>query len=197
MKTEKHKEDSHESKKESSEKHIDKKDQQLEDLKQQLDETTGLMKRIQADFENYKKRVEVEKQQLVQYTTAKISQKILTIIDTFDIALKNTCNQEQFTKGVELIYSQLTEILINENIRPILAIDQIFDPHKHEVMMQIQIEDDKKHKDGQIIEEFQKGYIIGDKILRTSKVKIVKIKKVDNEDIKNDTPEDDKETLKD
>lgn len=141
------------------------------DPKQELQEMTATLQRLQADFENYKKRTEKEKELSSRQATTKIIQQLLPIIDTFELALKNKSNMEQFTKGIEMIYAQLYNTLQNLGLRPINTTNKKFDPHLHEVLMQ---EEHKEREDGAIVEEFQRGYMLKENVIRTSKVKIAK-----------------------
>ena len=140
-----------------------KKDQKTEEL-------TNLLKKIQADFENYKKRTEKEKQDFASYGSAALIEKILPILDAFELALKNTSKSQEFVKGVELIYSQLWETLEKEGLTKINALNQKFDPYLHEALMQ----ESSDKEDGTILEELQKGYKFKDAVLRHTKVKISK-----------------------
>ncbi|MFH1053052.1 MAG: nucleotide exchange factor GrpE [Candidatus Woesearchaeota archaeon] len=136
----------------------------------QVQELTNLLQRVQADFENYKKRTDEEKTTLCKYASEELLMKILPIVDHFELALNHKDNKEEFVKGIELIYSQLIEILEKEGLRPIKAIGEKFDPHIHEALMSEKSEEE----DNKIIEEFQKGYKLGEKIIRHSKVKVAK-----------------------
>ena len=154
------------------------------DPKKELQDMTATLQRLQADFENYKKRTEKEKALATQQATTKIIQQLLPIIDTFELALKNKSNQEQFTKGIEMIYAQLYHTLQNLGLKPINTTNKKFDPHLHEVLMQ---EERKECEDDAIVEEFQKGYILKDNVIRTSKVKITKKVQIANHDKQNNT----------
>jgi len=126
---------------------------------------------LQAEFENYKKRVEQEKEDFTKYAKAAIIEELLPILDSFEFALKNnTSNKENLCKGVEMIYAQLFSILEKEGLKPIKALGEKIDPFKHEVLMK---EDSKKPEDT-ILEELQKGYTLNDKIIRHTKVKVAK-----------------------
>jgi len=158
---------------ESEKKHKPKKEP--EDLKDKLAETTSLLQRVQADFENYKKRVDEEKKEYALYVKAKLLQNLLSIIDTFEIALKNTESKEEFVKGIQLIYSQMLDLLKNEGVSPINTIDKHFDPRYHEALAQEERSGDEKD-DCRILEELQKGYTIHGRVLRSAKVKILRCK---------------------
>ena len=124
---------------------------------------------MQADFENYKKRVEKQSLELNKYIKAEVITKILPTLDSFELALKNSKDKEEFKKGVELIYSQLFQTLEDMGLRPIESNGK-FDPYKHEVLLTEKSDKD----DGAILEELQKGYILEDTVIRHSKVKIAK-----------------------
>ncbi len=138
------------------------------ELKKKLVDYTDMLQRLQADFENFKKRTEKEKSEANKYASAPVIIKLLPVMDSFEMALKNkSSDPEKFAKGMELVYAQLYSVLKGEGLAKIDAVGQKFDPYVHEVLMQEQSE-----KDGIILEEFQKGYKFKDKILRHSKVKI-------------------------
>ncbi len=145
------------------EENIDPKDKQIAEL-------TDTLKRLQAEFENYKKRIEKESAEFKDYAKKELIIKILPLIDSFEQALKNTSNKENFVKGVELIFAQLMSILAQEGLRPIHSLHEKFDPFKHEVLLQKECD----KEEGTVIEEFQKGYFLKDKVIRSSKVVISK-----------------------
>ncbi|MBN1544636.1 nucleotide exchange factor GrpE [Candidatus Woesearchaeota archaeon] len=133
-------------------------------------ELTNDLKRVQADFENYKKRVERDNAKLCEYSRADLIKRLLTVLDSFEMALKQTGSHAEFVKGVELIYSQLYTLLKEEGLQHIEAQGKMLDPHLHEVMLF-----EKSDKDEDIIlEELQKGYMFKDIVLRHSKVKVAK-----------------------
>ncbi|MCH8067347.1 MAG: nucleotide exchange factor GrpE [Nanoarchaeota archaeon] len=136
--------------------------------KEVIDELTNTLQRIQAEFENYKKRVDKEKAEFVKYSKAELIQRILPTIDTFEIALRSTKDNEKFVKGMEMVYAQLISLLHAEGLKPIESLGKKFDPYLHEVMLKEKSDDD----DGIVLEELQKGYMLNDKVLRHSKVKV-------------------------
>jgi molecular chaperone GrpE len=161
-------------------KKVDKKEEKREvkdakDVKQdhkdaKIDELTNDLKRVQADFENYKKRVEKENAKFREYSKAELITKLLPVLDSFDIAIKSTKNNEEFVKGVELIYAQLHSILKEEGLQPICAEGKRCDPYLHEVML---FEKSDRPEDT-VLEELQRGYRLKDCVLRHSKVKVSK-----------------------
>lgn len=131
---------------------------------------TETLQRLQAEFENYEKRIDKEKEDFVKYAKHEMIAKILPILDSFELALKNCKIDKDALKGFELIFSQLYSTLEAEGLRPIEAFGKKFDPYKHEVLMQ-EISD---KEEGLVLEELQKGYMLNDKVLRHSKVKVAK-----------------------
>jgi molecular chaperone GrpE len=133
-----------------------------------ITELTETLQRLQAEFENYRKRVDKEKDEFVKYAKADLICKILPILDTFEIAFRNTNDREKFVKGMEMVYAQLFSGLEAEGLRPIEALGKKFDPYMHEVMLKQK----SCAEDGVVLEELQRGYTINGKVLRHSKVKI-------------------------
>jgi molecular chaperone GrpE len=154
---------------------------ELEQLKQKLAEETALaeqylsrLKYLQADFENYKKIVAREREQYEQCATEALIKRLLPLIDTVEAALASadTCDDlKTFVEGIELIYIELMDELRTEGLKPIKAVGEKFDPYKHEVVM---ASEDDNHPEDTILEELGKGYMLGSKVLRTSKVNIAK-----------------------
>ena len=146
---------------------------QEEILKKQLEEETKLkeeylndLKRVQAEFQNYQKRIKQEEIEFMKYSKKDLILKILNILDDLERALSNKENIGEFSRGIELIHKQLKETLEKEGVREID--ENMFDPEKHEI---ISIEEGEENK---IIEEYQKGYLLCDKVIRPSKVKVGK-----------------------
>ena len=134
-----------------------------------ISELTETLQRLQAEFENYKKYVEKEKAEFVKYAKADLIEKLLPLLDSFELALKNSAEKKELLKGVELIYSQFYSMLEKEGLKKI-DVKGKFDPHLHEVLLK---EKSDKEEDA-ILEELQKGYILNGKVLRFSKVKVSK-----------------------
>jgi len=155
----------------SEEKKIDEKEnlsKQLEEKQKTIEELTDTLKRLQAEFENYKKRIDKEKAGFVKFAHADVIAEMLPVLDSFEIALKNTNDKEKFIEGIKIIYAQFHSILEAEGLKPIKAVNEKFDPYKHEVLMK----EESDKPEGTILEEFQKGYMLNDGVLRHSKVKI-------------------------
>lgn len=137
------------------------KDQKIADL-------TETLQRLQAEFENYQKRTEKQCQDFAKYANQELIKELLPVLDNFDLAIKNSDDPEKFRKGVELIYSEIHDILERSGLKPIPA-DKEFNPELHEALMV-----EKSDKDNIILEEFQKGYTLNSKVIRHSKVKVGK-----------------------
>jgi len=136
-------------------------------------ELREMLQRVQADFENYRKRVEKEKEQFAATASSLIIKQLLPVVDNFEAALKNKSSNAEFAKGIEMIYAQLFSVLESAGLKPIEAEGNQFDPYLHEALMQ----EESDKGDGIVIEEFQKGYMIGDTVVRHSKVKVSKMRK--------------------
>jgi molecular chaperone GrpE len=131
--------------------------------------------RLQAEFENTRKRLEREKQDFFRFANEGIILELLNIMDdlerTVELAQSKHEDLQTFLKGVGMILSHLYEMLKEYGVRPIEAEGKIFDPHYHEALMQAENKDLPEHT---IVEELQKGYLLNDKVIRTSKVKVSK-----------------------
>lgn len=120
--------------------------------------------RQQADFDNYRKRMEKEKQEILVNANANLISEILLTLDHFELALKH--NKDP---GVKMIYDELKETLGKYGLK-VIKTDGVFNPNIHEAVLSV-----AGTEDGKILEELQKGYLINDKLLRASKVKISKV----------------------
>lgn len=145
--------------------------EEVKDSKKEIEELTNLLKRIQADFENYRKKVEQEKMELIDYAVTGFVQELLPLLDSFEAAMQNVkeCDIE-FLNGIKMIHSQLCKILEAHGLKCIECIGKEFDPYKHEALV---IEESDKHENI-ITAELQKGYELKERILRPSRVKISK-----------------------
>ncbi len=141
--------------------------QDNESLKKAADEYRDALQRLQAEFENYKKRCDRESASFRKYANAEMIKSLLPILDSFELALKNNGDREKFVKGVEMIYAQLYSLLEDKGLRRMAAEGKKFDPYTQEALLQ-----EESEKDGIVLEELQKGYLLGDAVLRHSKVKV-------------------------
>ncbi len=148
----------------------------------EIQDLTETLKRVQAEFENYKKRCEKENAQYVQYAEQELIRKLLPVLDSFELSIKNIKNAqdpEKFKKGVELIFAQLVSTLQERGLQKIDSAGKEFDPYLHEVLLT-----EESEKDNMILEELQPGYRFKDKVIRHTKVKIGKQKEKNNEPAK-------------
>ena len=151
---------------------IEKKDNRIKELTHKTRELTDSLQRLQAEFENYKKRIERERQDLITYTSQNLIIKLLPIIDSFESALKNHKDKNKFLEGMKLVFSQFYSTLEKEGLKQINPLNEKFDPYKHEVMMH----EKTNKKENTITEVLQKGYILNNKVIRHAKIKIAKNK---------------------
>ena len=156
-----------------------------DDVAKQLGDYKESLQRLQAEFENYKKRVDKEKAQFRQFAAAEVVKSFLPVLDSFELALKSITGSStaaadtKVVKGMELIYGQFYSALESQGLRPIKAVGERLDPYRHEVLMQEPTAD--VTKDGIVTEEFQKGYMLNDIVLRYSKVKVLKFAKINDD----------------
>ncbi len=131
--------------------------------------------RLQADFDNMRKRLEREKQDFIKFANEGIILELLNVLDDLErtVGLAESQHQDlsSFLKGVEMILAHLYEMLKEYGVKPIEAEGKIFDPHLHEAMMQVENKEIPEHT---VVEEMQKGYMLNDRVIRTSKVKVSK-----------------------
>jgi molecular chaperone GrpE len=133
-----------------------------------IDELTDDLKRVAAEFDNYKKRCDKDNSVFKDFAKADLIKKMLPVLDSFEMGLKNTKNHDTFVKGMELVYSQILTLLSEEGVAPIIAAGKRFDPYFHEALMM----EDSDGDDGVVLEEFQKGYLLKGKVIRHSEVKV-------------------------
>ena len=142
------------------------------ELKQQRDDYYDRLLRKTAEFDNYRKRTDRERQQLSEAAAADLLTELLPLVDDMERALRAEGNDaEAIRKGVELIHKQLIEILRKRGVRPIEALGADFDPHYH---MAVAHEHADDKREGEVIEEFRRGYMLGDRLLRPAMVKVAK-----------------------
>lgn len=129
--------------------------------------------RRQAEFENYRKRVDRERGELYQHGRDDVLLQFLPVVDNFERALSSLetseGDAEALRHGVELIHKQFKDALSKLGLEAVEAVGQTFDPHVHEA---VTTEATDKHKENTVIQEFQRGYRIGDRLLRPAKVKV-------------------------
>lgn len=150
--------------------------QEMKKLAQEKDnlskEYLEYLKRLQADFENYKKQQEKKKNEFIEFANEKLLNNLLAVVDNLEKALDSTKNEnniEAIKQGINNILKEFHNILMREGVRPIKALDQKFDPYKHEAVMSFETD---KYPEDTVTEELRKGYYIKSKVLRPAMVKV-------------------------
>ncbi|MDK2822666.1 MAG: molecular chaperone GrpE [Clostridia bacterium] len=147
---------------------------EIDQLNQQINELNQRLLRLAADFDNFRKRTNIEKEELAKYANTNLICQLLPVLDNFQRALdvKNP-NEEvkKFLTGMEMIYKQLIQILSEAGLEPIKAVGESFNPEKHEAIMQVE---DNSVEDNCILEELRCGYMYKDKVIRPSMVKVAR-----------------------
>jgi molecular chaperone GrpE len=146
----------------------------VDEVQRQRDEYYERLLRKTAEFDNYRKRVDRDRQATSESLTAEVMRDLLPLVDDLERALKAEAGSEGaegYRRGVELIQRQLLEILRKRGVKPIEALGADFDPHFHQAVSYDTIEG---HRDGEVIEEFARGYMLGERLLRPAMVKVAK-----------------------
>jgi len=143
-------------------------------LRKERDDLYDRLLRKTAEFDNYRKRIERERQQLAESAAADLIKDLLPLVDDMERALKADGGSEAaapIRKGVELIHKQLLDTLRKRGVTPVDALNTDFDPHFH---MAVAYEPAEGRREGEVVEEFSRGYMLGDRLLRPAMVKVAK-----------------------
>ena len=143
---------------------------QLAAAQVERDQLLDRLARLQAEFDNARKRQEREKQDFRDYATGSVVEQFLPVLDNFALALNATGSAEQLRSGVELIVKQMDEALKQLQVQTIPTVGQMFDPRVHEALGSVERDDLPDHS---IAEEIRKGYRIRERLLRPAMVRIV------------------------
>lgn len=128
--------------------------------------------RLQADYENFRRRTRQEKEDFYKYASEQLVCALLPVLDNFERALAAGGESiESFKSGVEMIHRQFQEVLAAEGLAPVPAVGEPFDPARHEAVLQAE---SAEHPDNTVIEEFRRGYCLKDKVIRPAMVKVAK-----------------------
>jgi molecular chaperone GrpE len=145
---------------------------ELQKLRVEREALIDRLARLQAEFENVRKRTAREQQDFREYAVADAAKTLLPIVDSFERALQTSAgDKSEFRGGVELIYKQFQDALAKLGLRAIPAKGEVFDPHLHEA---IEMVDTRDAEDHQILEELQRGYKLKDRLLRPAMVKVAR-----------------------
>ncbi|MDA8233721.1 MAG: nucleotide exchange factor GrpE [Clostridia bacterium] len=137
----------------------------------EADDYLNRLQRLQADFENFRKRNQKEREEMIRFASEGLICDLLPVLDNFERALSVNGDEQGLYSGVEMIFRQLNEVLHKEGLQPICAVGEKFDPNQHQAVMMVESSD---HEDNQIIDEFQKGYTLKDKVIRPAMVRVAK-----------------------
>lgn len=145
---------------------------ELKQAKNEANEHFTHLQRLQAEFDNYRKRTQKEKEETIKYAAERIVEALLPILDNFERAVNSSkTNQDfdAFSQGVEMIFKQMQSTLSKEGLNPIESVGQPFDPKLHDAVLQVESEE---YPENTVVEELQKGYYLKEKVLRPSMVKV-------------------------
>jgi molecular chaperone GrpE len=148
--------------------------QEVENLKKERDSLHDRLLRKQAEFENYKKRIDREKSEFAQFASAELMKELLNALDSFDLALQNAAKEaggQNTLRGFELIYKQLQDTLTRFGLKPIEAKGKPFDPNIHQA---VSTEVSEELEDNTVIQEMRKGYTLNGRLLRPAMVSVSK-----------------------
>jgi molecular chaperone GrpE len=146
---------------------------ETEQLKGERDALLDRLARLQAEFDNARKRAVREQQEFREFAAADVIRNFLPILDSFERALKagSDSNSNDFRNGVELIYRQFQDALQKMGVQPIPAIGQVFDPRVHEA---VEMVDTTEVADHHVFDELQRGYKYKDRLLRPAMVRVAR-----------------------
>ncbi|MNO86930.1 heat shock protein GrpE [compost metagenome] len=145
---------------------------EIQKLLAEVEEHKQRLLRTQADYDNFRRRTQKEKEELGKYASAKLITELLPVVDNFERALNTTSDNAEvasYAKGVEMILRQFEGVLQAEGLTAMETVGQPFNPEYHQAIMQVESED---HEEGIVVEELQKGYLLKDKVLRPAMVKV-------------------------
>ncbi|HHW07883.1 MAG TPA: nucleotide exchange factor GrpE [Clostridia bacterium] len=149
-------------------------EQQIREQQEEIESLTNRLARLQADFDNYRRRTRKEMEDLIRFGSERVITALLPVLDNFERALQAAENKpevSQFATGVEMIYRQLMDILAKEGVTVIPTANQPFDPEKHHAVAQVET---TELADNMIVQELQKGYALHGKVIRPSAVSVAK-----------------------
>ena len=149
---------------------------ELEATKKQLEDEKDRVLRLNAEFDNFRKRTLKEREEFIKYANEKLILELIDVCESLERGLenaKNTDNKDKLIEGMELIYKQFKNVLEKNGLTPIKALGEKFDPYKHEAMMQTLTDECEENT---ILEEFTRGYMLNNRVIRYSKVRVSKKK---------------------
>jgi molecular chaperone GrpE len=139
---------------------------------EERDQLRDRLLRTQAEFDNYRKRIERERLETIERAAESVLRDVLPVVDDLERALGAEANNEaaeSYRRGVELILRQLTELLTRRGVKPLDVLGQDFDPHLHQAVASEAV---PGAREGEIVQELRRGYMLGDRLLRPAMVKV-------------------------
>ena len=142
-------------------------------IKRERDDLYDRLLRKTAEFDNYRKRIDRERREQADQAVVDLLQELLMVVDDFDLALRVEAGEgaKSYRKGVELIHAKLQDLLRKQGVRGIEALGADFDPNVHQAVAH---EVSPEHREGEVIGELRRGYMLGDRLLRPAMVKVAK-----------------------
>jgi molecular chaperone GrpE len=144
--------------------------EELERVKAERDALVDRLARLQAEFDNARKREARERNDFRDYSVAGAVEQFLPVLDNFQLALKSTGSADQLRTGVELIVKQMEEALRSLNVQPVETVGTVFDPRVHEALEMVERPDLPDH---QVFDEVRRGYKVKERLLRPALVRVV------------------------
>lgn len=142
---------------------------EIEAARQERDQYHDRLVRLQADFDNFRKRAGRDSERQRTSATADLMRHLLPVLDNLDRALRTCSGDDSMRRGVELIHQQMIDLLAKEGLQPVPAVGEPFDPHLHEA---VDVIDSPGVEPGMVLEEMQRGYRYKDRLIRPSLVKV-------------------------
>lgn len=143
---------------------------EFEQLKAERDQLVDRIARLQAEFDNARKRAEREKVEFRDYATGSVVEQFLPVVDNFELALKSDGSADQLRSGVSLIVKQMEDVLKQMQVVPVPAVGEAFDPRMHEALGSVERDD---LPDQHVAEEIRRGYKLRERLLRPALVRVV------------------------
>lgn len=144
---------------------------QIADLEEKLEEANEKYVRLFAEYDNYRKRTAREKTDTFANASAKCIENLLPVVDSYERSLEFECSDENFKNGMVMIFNQLKEFMAKMNVAEIESLGAEFDPNFHNAIQQMT---DTDYADNHVCAVFQKGYMMGDKLIRPAMVAVAK-----------------------
>ncbi|UOQ93789.1 nucleotide exchange factor GrpE [Halobacillus shinanisalinarum] len=145
---------------------------ELEQLQQEKEEVQNRLLRLQADYDNFRRRTQKEREADRKYKSQSIVEELIPVLDNFERALQVEVDGDaakNFTNGMEMVYDQFQAALVKEGVEEIPAQGEVFDPHLHQAVMQVE---DDNFESNVVVEQLQKGYRLNDRVIRPAMVKV-------------------------